>query len=133
MNFFVIYVILLTYFISATINLDYSPIYKISNIISALKLLRTIGPVENSTTGVAMISEMAIHDGQTIMNQILIEDKIQENIKWGIRGIAMFLLPAMIGMLPLIEHKLFNIFCEKGKRVYNVGFSIEKETLCSIE
>ena len=66
---------------------------------------------------------MVDYEQQLISEDIFTDIIIQDNIKWGIRGITMFLLPIIIGMVPLVENKLRNTFCAKGKRVFNAGFS----------
>ena len=60
---------------------------------------------------------------QFIPDELFTDISIHDNMKWGIRGMAMFLLPVIIGMVPLVENKLHNIFCAKGKRFFNAGFT----------
>ena len=77
-----------------------------------------------STIEEDFISNMVDHEQQQfIPDELFMDISIHDNIKWGIRGMAMFLLPVIIGMVPLVENKLRNIFCAKGKRVFNAGFT----------
>ena len=133
MSFFVIHFVILINLVSEITNSSNLHIYALSNIISNGKILSVIASSTNNTVELETKSEMATFTRQFFVDHLSVADNINENIKWGIRGMAMFMLPLLIGVIPLIENKLFNIFCAKGKRVYNVGFSIEKQTIFSIK
>ena len=133
MSFLVIYSLILINLVSEITNSSNLHIYALSNIISNGKILSVIASSTNNTVESEAKSEMATYVRQFLVNHLSVADNINENIKWGIRGMAMFILPLLIGAIPSIENKLFNIFCAKGKRVYNVGFYIEKQTIFPIK
>ena len=133
MSFFVIYVIIVINLVSEITNSSHLHINALSSIISNGKIVSAIASSTNNTVVLGAKSEMAAYASQLFVDHLSVADNINENIKWGIRGMAMFMLPLLIGVIPLIENKLYNIFCAKGKRVYNVGFSIEKQTIFSIK
>ena len=122
MSFFVIYVIILINLVSEITNSSHLHINALSSIISNEKIVSAIASSTNNTVVLGAKSEMAAYARQLFVDHLSVADNINENIKWGIRGMAMFMLPLLIGVIPSIENKVFNIFCAKGKRVYNVGF-----------
>ena len=128
MNFVVIHIIIITNFVSEITNLTKSPTYVYSNIISAWKYLRTISISGKNKTDKEIKFQMEQYERQYVTNQISMDSNIYENMKWGVRGIAMLLLPFIIGILPLVENKLLNRLCTKRKKVFNIGFLIENNT-----
>ena len=133
MNFFVIYVIIVINLVSEITNSSDLHINVLSNIISNGKILSVIASSTNNTVESETKSEMATYTREFFVDHLSVAYNINESIKWGIRGIAIIMLPLLIGVIPSIENKHFNVFCAKGKRVYNVGFSIEKEAIFSIK
>lgn len=128
MNFVVIHIIIITNFVSEIANLTTSPTYAYSNIISAWKYLRIISLSGHNKIDKEIKFQMEQYERQYVTNQISMNPNIYENIKWGVRGIAMFLFPLIVGILPLVENKLLNRLCTKRKKVFNIGFLIENNT-----
>ena len=119
----------MTNFVSEITNLTRSPTYAYSNIISAWKYLRIISLSGNNKIDTEIIFTMENYERQYATDQISMNPVIHENIKWGVRGVAILLLPFLIGILPLVENKLFNRWCTKRKKVFNIGFLIENNIL----
>lgn len=128
MNFVVIHIIIITNFVSEITNLTKSPTYVYSNIISAWKYLSIISLSGNNKIEKEIKFQMENYERQYVTDQISMNPNIHENIKWGVRGIAMFLFPLIVGILPLVENKLLNRLCTKRKKVFNIGFLIENNT-----
>ena len=128
MNFVVIHIIIITNFVSEIANLTTSPTYAYSNIISAWKYLRIISLSGHNKIDKEIKFQMEQYERQYVTNQISMNPNIYENIKWGVRGIAIFLFPLIVGILPLVENKLLNRLCTKRKKVFNIGFLIENNT-----
>ena len=128
MNFLVIHIIIITNFVSEITNQTKSPSYAYSNFISAWKYLTIIRLSGNDRVDTEIKFQMENFERQYVTDPMSINPIIHENIKWGVRGIAMFLLPFLIGILPLVENKLLNKLCTKRKKVFNIGFLIENNT-----
>ena len=100
-----------------------------SSRISVWNFLNFIGFSVNNPIGEGMESTIESYEKHAKhQDQLSMDDNIRVNMKWGMRGIAILFLPAIIGILPLLEKNLLETFSGKGKRAFSVGYGMENRT-----